>query len=324
VGLPRLALPIALACVVTPLVARADATAEQLYQQGRDAARSKNWTLACARFRASQEREPAPGTLLNLGDCEEHLGRWIDALGHFESAARTFKPGDDRVAYARQRALAVAGKLPKLMIRLDPGSVPETAVEVDGVAGPTPGNKPILVDPGEHVIVVRAPRRAPVRSTIRLAAGEARELLLSPGGAVASEPGPVAGAPAPEPLAAPAPRAATASEPAPLTPLRPAGYASLAVGALGLGIGTLGGLLTLSAKSAADDGCTQSGCTEAGLSAESRGKTWSTISTVGFVVGGLALATGVALLWLAPSPRAPAIVARPAQGGAEARFVASF
>jgi hypothetical protein len=310
--------------VLTPFWARADATAEQLYQQGRDAARGKNWALACARFLVSQEREPAPGTLLNLADCEEHLGRLLDALGHFETAARTFKPGDERVLYARQRALAVAGRAPKLTIRLDPGAVPDTAVELDGVAGPAPSDKPILVDPGEHVIVVRAPRRAPVRSTIRMAEGEARELVLSPGGAVATEPGPVASARAVEPGASPAPHVATVSDPAPLEPLRPAGYASLAVGALGLGIGTLGGLLTLSAKGAADDACTQSGCTEAGLNAESRGKTWSTISTVGFVVGGLGLATGALLLWLAPSRRAPAIVARPAQGGGEARFVASF
>src|SRR4029079_13618987 len=65
-----------------------DATAETLYQEGRRAAQQKDWDLACKKFKESLDREPAPGTLLNLGDCEERRGRLVAAEGHFISAAR--------------------------------------------------------------------------------------------------------------------------------------------------------------------------------------------------------------------------------------------
>jgi hypothetical protein len=91
------------------------------------------------------------------------------------------------------------------------------------------------------------------------------------------------------------------STPAKSNALRTAGYVSLGVGALGVVVGTLGGVVTLNAKSTADSNCPSAGCNADGLDAESRGKTWSTVSTAAFVLGGVALAAGAALVLLTPS-----------------------
>jgi outer membrane protein assembly factor BamD (BamD/ComL family) len=71
------ALLLALPLLLLSAPARADESAESLYQQGRDAAQAQNWELACKKFKESHDREPAPGTLLNLGDCEEHQSKLV-------------------------------------------------------------------------------------------------------------------------------------------------------------------------------------------------------------------------------------------------------
>jgi hypothetical protein len=316
---------LALAALAAPARAQST-TAEILYQEGRRAAQAKDWALACRKFKESQELEPAPGTLLNLADCEENRGALRDARAHFESAAQLFKSGDERGAYARQRASSVERRMPKLLLRL-PATAPNgTTAERDGAPlAATDLNKPTALDPGDHVLVVHAPGRQDMRTTIRLAEADSREIELAVGAPAAT------GSVTPPPTNDVAPKA-----PATVEPVRPsngdgssarrtAGFAALGVGAIGLGAGLLGGLLTMNAKSTADSNCPAPGCNSTGLDAESRGKTWSTVSTVGFVAGGLGLATGAGLLWLWPNGKSQAAVsAHPNVGGAEVRFGTSF
>ena len=58
---------------------RDPAAAEALFEAGRQAATRGDWTTACPKFAESQRLDPAPGTLLNLADCEEHLGHLASA-----------------------------------------------------------------------------------------------------------------------------------------------------------------------------------------------------------------------------------------------------
>jgi hypothetical protein len=186
------------------------------------------------------------------------------------------------------------------------------------------------VDPGEHAVLVRAPQHTDVRVTLHLGEGESRQLDLEPGaaiataGAAAAKPSPAAeSAPAPSrPLHRSAPPSGDHATVAAGSPLRTAGFVALGVGAVGLAAGVAGGLMTMSAKSTADSNCT-GGCNGSGLDAESQGKTWSSISTIGFVAGGAALAAGVTLLVVAPSGGSR-VEARPAVGGGELRWVAAF
>lgn len=288
--------------LLLPRLARADdAVAESLYQEGRHAAEAKDWDLACKKFRESQDREPAPGTLLNLADCEDKRGHLIEALADFEASAKLLQ--DSRRTYAKERAAALGRRLPRLTLRL-PSRIPTaTSVERDGrlVEAASLGT-PVALDPGEHVVVVRAQGHAEAKRTLRLAEGQSLSVELAVGAPLtdgskeavvpATEGPSTSDASAPIPTPSRLPRSASA--------MRTAGIASLGVGAAGLAVGLVTGLLTLNAKSTADAACPAAGCTPEGLDAQDRGKRWSTVSTVGFATAGVGLLAGASLLLLAP------------------------
>jgi hypothetical protein len=64
---------------VTRAASADSAAAEALFREGRDAAKHGDLETACADFAESQRLDPAPGTLLNLAECEEKLGRVASA-----------------------------------------------------------------------------------------------------------------------------------------------------------------------------------------------------------------------------------------------------
>src|SRR5579871_2746595 len=84
--------------------ARADerdpTAAESLFRSARAAVDRGDYATACPQFAESQRLDPAPGTLMNLADCEEHLGRVASAWEHFVQAREQLKTGDDRIPFA--------------------------------------------------------------------------------------------------------------------------------------------------------------------------------------------------------------------------------
>ena len=290
----------------------ADSDAETLYQQGRRAAQSGDFATACAKFRTSYEREAAPGTLLNLADCEEKTGALRSAREHFEAAARSFKAGDERVGFARQRAADVERRTPRLTIRLSPHTARDAVVEQDGTPIPREllGN-PMALDPGPHTLLVRAPGHVDVRSTLRLATDEHRELELTSGVA----------------LAASEQQRVQVTFP-PHEPaehghgMRTAGIVTLAAGGAGLALGFVGGVVTWRASRTVDEECNRAGCTEAGMEAQARGRAWSPVSTIAFIAGGAGVLVGTGLLlW---SGKTSAVTMQPALGGTTLGFRGSF
>ena len=281
-----------------------DVTAETLYQEGRRAAQSHDWTLACKKFRESQEREPAPGTLLNLADCEENRGELSLAIAHFEAAAALFR--DNRAAYAKQRAGALEKRLAKVTMRLPASAPPGVTVELDGRAlDASILGAPVPLDPGDHTWLVRAPGRTEGKTSVRILESETREVVLSVGDPAAASPALPAVAPQTEPhlsVVPPTVRPVTA-EPAPKRngALKTGGFIGLGVGALGLGVGIVGTVMTATAKADADRNCDALGCFDEGLAAQSRGKTASALATGGMIVAGVGAVTGALLLFVAPS-----------------------
>jgi hypothetical protein len=309
-----------------------DVAAEVLYQEGQRAADAHDWSLACQKFRESHAREPAPGTLLNIANCEEKLGELNASLAHYEAVAALVH--DDRAKFATERAKTIRGRIPKLVVRLAPSIPSDARVERDGKPLPAASlGVPLLVDPGEHTLVLSVPGRADARMSVRLAERETRDVVLAAGPASLAStahavpvlvPATADAGPAAEPSSTSPPSAPFAVRHATL--LRGAGYASLGLGALGLGTGLVGLLATANAKSEADAECIN-GCTPAGLEAQDRGKSASTLATAGFVASGVGFAAGAALLVVLPRltrDKTPTVGAAPVAGGAVFGVAGSF
>jgi hypothetical protein len=302
------------------------ATADKLFRDGRAAADAGDFRTARDRFLESERLDPAPGTLLNIAECELHLGMLVNAREHFELAASGFPKADRRRVLAAGRASEIETRLARVTLRLGPGAPPGTVVARNGVRVEAAAlGQPMLADPGRLEIVVTAPGRAPKSTTLMLAEGQAVEQTLTAGDpATVSEP-------APAPVPATAPDDAASSPPA-TYPLRTLGFVVGGVGAAGLLTGTITGVLALGQASTAKAHCNTStwACDSQGVSAASSSSSLATVSTVSFVAGAVLVGLGAyfVLGWKA-SPSSTALVLPPViptldPHGAGAAFSRSF
>src|ERR1700722_7602304 len=92
----------------------ASSQADRLFREGRASADAGDYTTARDRFLASERLDPAPGTLLNVADCEVHLGLLVNAREHFQLAASGFPRTDSRRAWATTRAAEIEKRLARL------------------------------------------------------------------------------------------------------------------------------------------------------------------------------------------------------------------
>lgn len=291
--------------MVAPCAYASDPIAERLYRDGRAAAQVKDWDRACALFQQSQNREPAPGTLLNLADCEEHRGKLVTATAQYNAAARLFQSGDERTTYAKQRASTLEKRIAKLRIRAEGNAT----IECDGVVvDPSSLGTVVTMDPGEHVFVVKAEGRAEARSVIRLGEGESREIELKLGPILPATPASDPSVSDPPTVAetAPAPPPAVGTPDVKATVNRTPAYIAFGVGAVGVGVGAVTGLLALDSAHTVKTTCPNHICAsqahaDAAGTAASDTRTWATISAVGFGVGVGAAAAGLYLLLRKPS-----------------------
>lgn len=221
-------------------------------------------------------------TLINLANCEEKVGRWADALGHWVDArARAQTENVPAIEEeAVRRAKSLEERIPRLTIVLGEGAPKNTEVLKDGVLlGAVSLGVALPVDPGAHTIVARAPGRADGTKTITLAESETGRVDVAPGGPAPSAPP----APGGEPTAA-----ATGGG---LSPLVWAGFGTAVAG---LAIGTATGIVALDRASEADRDCPNRRCTDpAALDRIDGGRTMGTVSTIAFVVAGAGAAVGV-------------------------------
>jgi len=267
---------------------RDPAAAEELFRQGRQASEKRDFLTACAKFRESNRLDPAVGTVFNIADCEEKLGRLATSWTLFQEVAQRLPSDDDRRAIAMRRARALEARVPMLTVHLLSAGRSDVLVRRDGVAlGVASLDTSLPVDPGEHVVVVEAPGTEPKQFRASVGEGERAQLEVSLGAALP------AGQP-PHPLAA---GGADGS-----APNHTAAYVLGGVGVAGLVTGVVAGLLVLDNKGKVNDNCQGHLCNQAGLDAAQAGKTLGIVTTAGFVVGALGLGTATYLFVSTPAP----------------------
>jgi hypothetical protein len=275
------------------------AAADVLFREGRKAMQAGEWGAACTKFKESYRLDPAPGTLLNMGDCEERLSHLAQAWQYFREAEARLGQ-DDRAQLARQRAAAIEKRLAFVTFKLPANAPSDTRVVRDDVELTTTALEVALpLDPGTHVVRVVAKGRVETRITLELFEGERRAVPLAlgaplpPSATKKDETAPLATTTEPkESKEAPAAREGA-------SPLAYVAFAAAGVGLVATGIGTW---QVLDAKSVIDRDCTNGECGREGVDAADRGKVFSAVATIGAGVAVVGLAVGVYLLVKNPGP----------------------
>jgi hypothetical protein len=281
--------------VAAPALAQDKAAAQALFDDGRKLLDAGDVAGACHKFEASQKLNPLPGTLLNLANCHEKLGRLATAWGEYKEGLALARADGrkDRIAFAEERLAALGPRVPRLVVELAPelATIADLVVLKDG----TPFDAALVgtllpLDPGTQVVIeARAPGHVAFRTeivakesvieTVRIPI-LAPEPLPQP---LPEPPPPVIVLPPPQPLPFPTlpPRAITPPDDA-TPPLRLAGWITGAIG-VAAGVALLAtGVYALDQEGAAEDaGCSDTHCpTEEGLTHSDNANAAATVVNV--------------------------------------------
>lgn len=274
-----LAATFALSLVPSAALAADPAAAREQLKIGYELAKEDKCDEALPHLVESLRLDAKAITLINLANCEEKVGRWADALGHWvEARSRAQSENVPAIEEeAARRAKTLEGKIPRLTIVLGEGAPPGTEVLKDGVAlGAVSLGVALPVDPGAHTIVARAHGRLDGQKTITLAEGESGRVDVAPGAAA-----PAALAPRTD---ANAPRAGGGTN--------PLVWIGTAVAAAA--VGSVTGMIALDRAREADRDCPNRTCTDPGaLDRIDSGRTMGTVSTIAFAVAGVGALVGV-------------------------------
>jgi hypothetical protein len=289
------------------------ATAQALFDQGRALMAEKKYGEACPKLAESQRLDPGMGTLFHLGDCYEGSGKIASAwAAYLEVASLAAASGQtDRMNAAEARAKKLEPRLPRLTIvvpeasRLTDLRVTRDDVEVGSVQWGTP----LPVDPGPHKITASAPGHRSFTDSVVLKEGGTASLPV-PVLETAPDQPPATTSPQPatSPVAPPLSATSSASGAPPADVSGGGGPGPLviglgALGIVGIGAGTVLGFMAKSKFDASKQHCNPGNenlCNAEGVELRDNAFTLGNVSTVGFIVGGVALA-GAAVLWIVDS-----------------------
>ena len=287
--------------------ARADASsaaaAEALYDEGKKLETKGDFASACPKFAASQQLDPAAGTLLHLANCYEKTNKNASAWATYLDAASAAH-AQNRAEWekaARGKAAALEPRLARVSIIVAEPAAGETVRRDDVEVATASYSVPIPLDAGQHTFTAEAPKKKKFQTVVNVS-GDGMKLEVK---IPKLEDAPVAVVPPPPDTRPTA--AATSTAPAktedPGSSRRTIGYGLGAVGIVGLGVGGVTGLMAIGANNDAKKLCPGGGaCADkTGVDDNDKAKTLGTVSTIGFIAGGVLLAGGVVLVLTAPS-----------------------
>jgi hypothetical protein len=316
---------------------------EWLFREGRALMKKGDFLGACPKLEESLRLDPAVGTLMNLAECEERIGRTASAWQRWGAAADQLPAKDKRRETALSRARTLEKSLARLVVKLGPNAPSNAQVTRDGVGLGEPSmGVPLPVDPGIHWIVVTAPGREGREIELRLEEGEQKTVEVEPGAPTPPSRSFARAMPAsyvdtlipPIPAESPAAPTVVAETPAPQRPLRSiaAGYLLLAGGVAALGTGTFFAAQAQMARRDARQSCQEVAgshrCWATAAVALDQDRRWSMFADVGFAVGTVASAAGLYLLLRRPpAPSTPApmrAMVLPEVGGGKVELAGTF
>jgi len=293
------------------------ALAESLFQDGRKLLDEGKYDLACQKFEGSQKQDPSPGTLLNLGKCNEARGKTATAWANYkeaESLARNMsRPEQEQMAI--EKANAIEPRLSRLTITAPPTAVEGLVVKrggisisVDALGSASP------VDPGEHVIEASAPGYETWTGKVTVGKEKDSASIAIPELKKAPEAPPPVAAPGAGEGEKPAVAGGAVKASSDQGSTKTLGYVLVGVGAVGLLAGGYFGYAANKQASDAEDDptlCPGKVCTSKGRDEIDSAKGKALISTIAVGTGVAALGAGIVLIAIAPSNKEQARWKRP-------------
>jgi hypothetical protein len=288
--------------VVAALCAQGDARADEasdtaaariLGEDGLTLADAGSCDKAIEKLDRADKLHHAPTTAGRLGECEIHVGKLVEGTERIHRLLREPLPEGapaifvDAVARARGVLEQTLPRIPMLRVSVKTRPGAKMTVTVDGdVLSDALLDNDRPANPGDHVVRATAPGYVASTKKITLAESETKTVSLD----LELDPYAVAErSPESAPIDAPAPSRSSGS-------FAPAVIA-LTIGGLGLATGAVAGALVAVKSSDLSSACGPSKTCPSDKDSEiSSAKTWATASTVGFVVAGAGLATGLVLL----------------------------
>jgi hypothetical protein len=288
------------------------ATARELGQAGETALAAKKYKAAEDDFRRADSLVHAPTLLLGLARALVGEGKLLEAQEAYNTIIREgVAPGAPEafakaLADARAEVSAISPKLGTVTITVKTasGAIAENLkVTIDDAPvgmGSLGVKRP--ADPGTHVIKASADGFKPTSMSVQVASGSNADatLTLDVDSDATETPAPSAAAPS-----AAVASSTNGSGPTPDTPApdvngssawRTVGLVAGGVGIIGLAVGSVFGVMAISDRNGAhcdaSNACDPGGLSDANSAA--------TVSTVGFIAGGVLLAGGAALYLFGP------------------------
>jgi PEGA domain len=149
-----------------------------LYKEGLALAEAGRWAEALTKFEGVVAIRSAPRALIALATAQEKLGRFASAKRTYATArADAHATGDEDLTRRADGALtALEPRMARVTIRL-PGDVASAQVILDGrLVQPTPQG--IELDPGDHLVVVKADGKQPFEQRIQVAEAQKSDVLV--------------------------------------------------------------------------------------------------------------------------------------------------
>ena len=160
------------------------ALASALFTDGRTLMDKGKFAEACPKLAESHRLDPGGGVVLALALCREAEGKTASAWVAFEDALAFAKRDkrDDRKATIEQHLDALRPMLSRFSVSMSDGARAQGAVvTLDGRAlAEASLGVAFVVDPGEHLLLARAPGKAPFRESIVIARAEEKSVTVPP------------------------------------------------------------------------------------------------------------------------------------------------
>lgn len=329
----RLVLAAVAAVSLTGLSARAkgvdDATrdaARELAHRGEAASARGDYARAADLYRRAYALVPAPTLSIREARALAKTGKLVEAVEAYVRTIRTALTPDSpavfrqAVTQARAELAALRPSVPQLKIRLagSQNDSKSVTVQLDGRKLPAALiGVTAPIDPGTHRLTASS-STAHATAQVSLKAGQSKTVTLT-----------LPRAPETAPSAPPP----TVSDTVDLEPphahgaaQRTWGFVGLGVGAAGLGVGLVTGLMATSRHSSAEQACPDNRCIagSAGQRDVNAFRTLRTVSTIGYIAGAVGVATGVTLLLTLPSQHRERIGLRASFGPGSASLSGRF